>query len=218
MVIAIVAIGILAPTTRVPIALGVNVCPMTTPPHCFSKAIESDQGNGYTGVKLHRYVLDLGPQHGIIFQFTWLNFPDVGNKFVEVGTEYDNGAERYYGYFQNSTGFGFLFHDPATHGEHVFKIERRTDDLTTYNLAVDNMVHGVGDANWTYGDELVVGLESYDRNAVFPTFASYYLKYKRWSGDWTAWAGKDGGFFETPMCGMWHLPTSWWAGENTTCD
>jgi hypothetical protein len=84
-------------------------------------------------------------------------------------------------------------------------------------LVIDGTVKTTFQTAYTRGDELVTGLESYDPNMTFPTFASYTLKYRIVGGSFRYWAGKDGGYAEGPVCGRWYSSTSWWAGENTSC-
>lgn len=208
-------------------ALGL-VLTMTTPPatvqavvfHQFSWATEESAVDGYTGVKNNHYVLNLSNSGGWIYQFMWLIW-DIGyGDFIEVGTAYGNNGTANYGYkcdYYDPCGFMY-WNDITPGGAHIYKIARTTTDHTLYYLYVDGLVVASTYSSYTNGERLRVGLESYNPTFVFPTYASYYLAYKRWDGSFQDWAGEDGQRFDSAMCGRWALPTSWWAGENTTCD
>jgi hypothetical protein len=81
-----------------------------------------------------------------------------------------------------------------------------------------NVVYTRTGMDFTDGNRVEAGLESYNMNLYVETHAYYNLKYKKGDGSFQDWAGKDGqANIEFPMCGEWHLPTSWWAGEHDSC-
>jgi hypothetical protein len=195
---------------------------------CESSAYENSAGGGYTGVKDHHYVLDLDNWYSAghpVYQTMWLHWkyepsPSTDQWWIELGTLYEDDSFHTFSYECKSTTFcKFLFKDRATTiGDHVYRISRETVNHTYYELFVDGSLIFTATSPYESGDWVGVGLESYNLSLTVETHAYYNLKYMRGDGDFRDWAGRDAhSTIEYPMCGQWHLDTSWWAGEYTTC-
>jgi hypothetical protein len=193
--------------------------------HCYSRVVENDDGP-YTGVRDSRWVIDLDVGASVVYATMWLifSYDDCTNNslcWIELGTEYSNHTTKTFGYLCIPTSCSFLFHTTqyTSVGSHNWKIDRNPTTNTTYDMYMDgyNWYSRAG-VPYTSGVEVHAGLEAYNVDVTVETHAYYNLRYKKGNANYQDWSGKDDQSpIEWPMCGQWHLPTSWWAGSHDTC-
>jgi hypothetical protein len=195
--------------------------------HCYSKVLETSD-DPYTGVRDTRWIVDVDNPSDTapIYATMWLifeNAPCFIDKacWIELGTEYRNGTTKNFGYLCVYGYCNFLFHITVYTevGSHTWKIDRNEGDHNSFNEYIDgHLAYTKTGLPYTNGVRVQAGLESYNMNVTVPTHAYYNLKYKKGDNAYQNWAGEDDqGSIEYPMCGEWHLPTSWWGGEYDTC-
>jgi len=184
--------------------------------HCYSVAYELSHGTGYTGAKMTHHVLNLNHYGAPAFQPLWLGF--ANGDWVETGTSYENGLERNYIWVCEDNFCDYVWRLSAPLGATVYKIDQQATNPFKYDIYVAGTLRATVTMASGHGTWVGTGLETYAMNLVFPTFASYNLRYQLWGGAFQDWSGKDHQLVNVdPMCGLWASATSWWAGENTTC-
>lgn len=151
----------------------------------------------------------------------WLSLNSNASQWLELGTSYDHHVTENYGYVCVYSTCDFLFQEGlyTDVGAHTWKIDRNNTNHNVFDFYIDGTLADWISSTDTSGSFVEAGLETYNQSVTVEATAYYTLKYAVGDGSFQDWAGEDaqtGGF--TIMCGKWHLATSWWAGEHTSCN
>lgn len=214
------ALGALVATSAPDVAANANC---SAGGHCYSRAADGSD-NPYTGVRDTRWVIDLNnTSPSPVYQTMWFNF-DLGAPYwLELGTEYKNSTTKHFEFIcvPGFCNFQWRITTYTGVGAHTFKIDRNTGDHNSYNFYIDSNLADTKTEPYTSAENVTLGLETYNMSITVEAHAYYNLKYKKGDGSYQDWAGEDWSELDDslsyPMCGQWHLPTSWWAGEHTSC-
>ncbi|MEP7158192.1 MAG: hypothetical protein ABI797_02100 [Chloroflexota bacterium] len=162
--------------------------------------------------------MDLDNPGNYVYSTMWLWWQGT-QYWIELGTAYAYNATNNFGLVCVPGFCDFWFYTGAytSVGSHTWKIDRNSSNHNRWEWFIDGNLYSFVTASFTSGSTVTVGLESYNMSLYIEPHAFYSLKYKRWEGVFQAWAGQDSQVVDVIMCGEWHLPTSWWAGEFASC-